>query len=87
MNNQLERVTQPDGTYSEYRYDGVGRVVTQTNALLKNTTYRYEDNIRRVTVTAPLGNVVDPSGHILETVADGVAIGMDLHDIQSEGLN
>ena len=40
-----------------------------------------------MTVTDPLVNVVDHSGHILETVADGVAIGMDLHDIQEEDLN
>jgi predicted nucleic acid-binding protein len=32
-------------------------------------------------------NATDPTGHFLETVADGVAIGMDWHDIQEEGLN
>jgi RHS repeat-associated protein len=43
------------GTHSDYGYDSIGRVLTQTNGLGQSTLYHYDDTNRINTVTDPLG--------------------------------
>jgi RHS repeat-associated protein len=78
LNNELERVTQPDGSYSVTTYDFIGRIKTRKEGVRDTwvyasenpnkapTTYNYFDNERRVEVIDPLNRktqyLYEPSG-------------------------
>ena len=54
LDNEVTRATLPDGTHSDYGYDGLGRTITQTNGLGQLSRYTYDDLNRVITYTDAL---------------------------------